>query len=72
MRFTKRFEKLDGITKTVFLPNRLHLTIFYDALQSADLIKRKVLKEIDFSGFNRSVETLSFYPEELQEKDAKG
>ena len=62
-KFIKRFEKLTGVIKAYYLPNKLHLTIFYNELVSKQLIKKIVLKEIEFSAFNNSVETLSFYPE---------
>lgn len=68
MKFINRFEKLDGITKAYFLPNRLHLTVFYDENQKKESIKAKVLSEIYFAGLERSVETLSLYAEGLQEK----
>ena len=66
MKFIERFEKLAGIIKAYYLPNKLHLTIFYDESVQEEIIKKRVLKEIDFSAFNRSVETLSFYPEQVK------
>jgi len=65
MKFIERFERLEGVIKAYFLFNKLHLTIFYDSLFNEESIKKQVLKEIDFSGFNRSVETLSFYSEQV-------
>ena len=65
VKFIERFEKLAGVIKAYYLPNKLHLTVFYNESVSKQLIKKMVLKEIDFSAFNRSVETLSFYPERV-------
>lgn len=65
MKFIERFEKLEGVIKAVFLPNKLHLTVFYDESVSEKIIKQRVLKEIDFSAFSKSVETASFYPEQV-------
>ena len=62
-KFTKRFERYKQVIKAVYIPKKLHLTIFYDENFDERDVKRIVLKEIDKSNLQRSVETLSFYPE---------
>lgn len=66
VKFTRRFERHKEIIKAVYLPKKLHLTIFYDEDTDEDFVKRIVLKEIDKSNLDRSVETLSLYPETKQ------
>jgi len=63
VKFTKRFERIPGVKKAVYIPNDLHLSIFYDKKIKEDIIKAKVIREIDKSNLERSVETLSFYGE---------
>lgn len=63
VKFTKRFEKLKGVKKAIYLPNKLHLTIFYDEKYSSEDIKRRVISELRKSNLEKSVETLSFYEE---------
>ena len=63
VKFTQRFEKHKEIIKAVYIPNKLHLTIFYDKNFDKLKVKRIVLKEIDISNLQNSVETLSFYGE---------
>lgn len=66
VKFTKRFERHKEVIKAVYLPKKLHLTIFYDDNFDEDEVKRIVLKEIENSNLKRSVETLSFYSETKQ------
>jgi hypothetical protein len=64
VKFTERFEKHKEIIKAVYIPNKLHLTIFYDEKKSNEKeAKRIVLREIEDSNLHNSVETLSFYPD---------
>ena len=63
VKFTKRFEKIKGVVKVVYLPRTLHLTIFYKRRFKRKNIKKKVLVELEKSNLKRSVETLSFYEE---------
>lgn len=61
VKFTKRFERHKEIIKAIYIPRKLHLTIFYDKNFNKDEIKRIVLKELDDSKLQNSVDTLSFY-----------
>jgi len=63
VKFTQRFERHKEVIKAVYLPNKLHLTIFYDENFDEAEVKRIVLKEIDMANLQNSVETLSFYGE---------
>ncbi|MFA5790622.1 MAG: hypothetical protein WC976_06150 [Caldisericia bacterium] len=63
VKFTQRFERHKEVIKAVYLPKKLHLTIFYDENLDEVEVKRIVLKEIDIPNLQNSVETLSFYAE---------
>jgi len=63
VKFIKRFEKIKGVKKAVYIPRKLHLTIFYKKRYKRDNIKRKVLAELRNSNLENSVETMSFYRE---------
>ena len=63
VKFTQRFERHKEVIKAVYIPTKLHLTIFYDESFDEKDVKRVVLKEIDRSNLQNSVESLSFYPE---------
>ena len=69
VKFTKRFEKIAGVIKAVYVPIKLHLTIFYDVFFEEEEIRRKVLIELRESNLENSVETFSFYPEEVKQRD---
>jgi len=63
VKFTQRFERHKEVIKAVYLPKKLHLTIFYDESFDEGEVKRIVMKEIDRANLQNSVETLSFYGE---------
>jgi hypothetical protein len=63
VKFTQRFERHKEVIKAVYIPKKLHLTIFYDENFDEGEVKRIVLKEIGKSNLQESVETLSFYAE---------
>ncbi len=63
VKFVKRFEKIKGVRKAVYLPKTLHLTIFYKKRFKRKNIKVRVLAELDKSNLKNSVETLSLYEE---------
>jgi len=63
VKFVKRFERIRGVKKAVYVPSKLHLTIFYDDKYKRADIKRKVLIELKKSNLERSVDTISFYEE---------
>lgn len=63
VRFTQRFGVHKEVIKAVYIPKKLHLTIFYDKNFIEAEVKRIILKEIDNSNLQKSVETLSFYAE---------
>lgn len=63
MKFISRFEKIKGVKKAVYIPSKLHLTIFYKEGFSEEEIKEKVIGKIRDSNFENSVETISFYEE---------
>ena len=63
VKFTQRFEMHKEVIRAVYLPKKLHLTIFYDENFDEVEVKRIVLEEIDISNLQNSVETLSFYAE---------
>lgn len=65
VKFTQRFERHKEVIKAVYLPRKLHLTIFYDENFDEDVVGRIALKEIDIANLQRSVDTISFYPEIL-------
>ena len=54
VKFVKRFEKIRGVRKAVYLPNTLHLTIFYKEGFKRDDIKRKVLINLKKSNLELS------------------
>ena len=63
-KFTDNFERIPGVKKAVYIPNDLHLTIFYDEKIKRKVIKQRVMKKLDMlTNLRRSVETISFYGE---------
>ena len=63
VKFTERFEKIPNVKKAVYLPNKLHLTIFYKEGADLDLVKARVHSASQDFNFGQSIETVSFYPE---------
>lgn len=63
IKFTQRFEKHEEVIKAIYIPQKLHLTIFYDESFDKGDVKRITVNEIDRANLRNSVETLSFYPE---------
>ena len=62
-QFIERFEKIKGVEKAIYIPNKLHLTIFYKKDTDEQNIKRMVLSELNKSNLNKSVESMSYYEE---------
>ena len=62
-KFIERFEKISCVKRAVYLPNKLHLTIFHKDRCSRKDVQRKVFSEILKSNLDKSVETLSIYGE---------
>ena len=63
VKFTQRFEKHKEVIRAIYIPQKLHLTIFYDESFDKRDVKRITVSEIDRANLRNSVETLSFYPE---------
>ena len=61
VKFTERFESIDGVKKAIYIPNKLHLTIFFNSIFNVGSIKKMILDELDKSNLRGSVETMSFY-----------
>jgi len=63
VKFVDRFEKHKEITKAIYIPKKLHLTVFHDEKYTDNVAKRIVLRELNDSNLRNSVETLSVYSE---------